>query len=610
MSGSRRSHTKSRNGCAQCKARRVRCNCIAPICSNCCRRRERCSFLDAEGSPTITSSSSATVSKLVRLQARAGPLCPTTRPATVDIDPKLVLPPPSPYCGYLLSIPALATTAYDGELLRHFATYTGLTLVIASTTVLRTMWLQVVPKLLTEHTFLHHMLLSISALHICSLRVPNPRPYFHLACFHFQRSSMLFRENVKTIGEDNWLPTLLFSAAVPVFHFYVPFAAQEWRITWPGMLGGTASRRLSSSLRTTSTRNTRSCGSTVTTGSSPGSVTSPPHNMLNPESSSPASSPASSSSASSPPHGPYPPKKDPQSPHSPEFNVLEALSILRSVNPVLEIIAPFLKRGRQRQGNDPSLPFGVNIAASGHDQLRRFAAQVQAQPASSFTAATKANMAAGAGIETSAGTYAASGPGGGVGAHRNHPILPNQEMPFWSPAFPYSSITPIQTPTGATKETLPATSTPPQIPPSLLSDIRSLQVQINSSPSLRPSSRSALVAALSQLQTWIRKTKGRPFTWRHLQVWLSLIPREFLELLESGSPEATAIFHVWCKVMVESPHSRTWYLGPWLRKALQETGGDGCRQRETRKTAEGGAAGGFEWTGELVARGSGLSKRV
>ncbi|KAI0877668.1 hypothetical protein GGS24DRAFT_446357 [Hypoxylon argillaceum] len=42
---SKRFHSKSRNGCGQCKRRRVRCNFQGPVCSNCHRRNEFCDYL-------------------------------------------------------------------------------------------------------------------------------------------------------------------------------------------------------------------------------------------------------------------------------------------------------------------------------------------------------------------------------------------------------------------------------------------------------------------------------------------------------------------------------------------------------------------------------------
>ncbi|KAI0382359.1 hypothetical protein F5Y04DRAFT_53588 [Hypomontagnella monticulosa] len=41
---SRQFHRKSRNGCLACRRRRVRCNLQAPICANCHRRNEPCSY--------------------------------------------------------------------------------------------------------------------------------------------------------------------------------------------------------------------------------------------------------------------------------------------------------------------------------------------------------------------------------------------------------------------------------------------------------------------------------------------------------------------------------------------------------------------------------------
>ncbi|KAI1116094.1 hypothetical protein F5Y14DRAFT_86022 [Nemania sp. NC0429] len=48
-SSSRRFHTKSRNGCGQCKKRRVKCDMTTPICSHCKRRREECDYRDRSG---------------------------------------------------------------------------------------------------------------------------------------------------------------------------------------------------------------------------------------------------------------------------------------------------------------------------------------------------------------------------------------------------------------------------------------------------------------------------------------------------------------------------------------------------------------------------------
>ncbi|KAI5363708.1 putative zn(2)-C6 fungal-type DNA-binding domain-containing protein [Septoria linicola] len=51
--GERKSHVKSRLGCIQCKARRVKCDEKHPTCSNCKRRQESCSYRNP--TPSIAS---------------------------------------------------------------------------------------------------------------------------------------------------------------------------------------------------------------------------------------------------------------------------------------------------------------------------------------------------------------------------------------------------------------------------------------------------------------------------------------------------------------------------------------------------------------------------
>lgn len=55
--GERKSHVKSRMGCSQCKARRVKCDEKHPACGNCRRRQEPCSYRNPE--PSVASSPDA-----------------------------------------------------------------------------------------------------------------------------------------------------------------------------------------------------------------------------------------------------------------------------------------------------------------------------------------------------------------------------------------------------------------------------------------------------------------------------------------------------------------------------------------------------------------------
>ncbi|KAF2123006.1 hypothetical protein BDV96DRAFT_561832 [Lophiotrema nucula] len=55
-SGSRKFHSKSRDGCRRCKARRVKCNLQRPMCGNCHRRNEACEYANI---PTTTHNTQA-----------------------------------------------------------------------------------------------------------------------------------------------------------------------------------------------------------------------------------------------------------------------------------------------------------------------------------------------------------------------------------------------------------------------------------------------------------------------------------------------------------------------------------------------------------------------
>ncbi|KAI9039831.1 Zn(II)2Cys6 transcription factor domain-containing protein [Aspergillus affinis] len=55
----RRAHTKSRNGCDQCKKRRVKCDERGPPCSNCISRELHCTYTKTSAARTVANSSSA-----------------------------------------------------------------------------------------------------------------------------------------------------------------------------------------------------------------------------------------------------------------------------------------------------------------------------------------------------------------------------------------------------------------------------------------------------------------------------------------------------------------------------------------------------------------------
>ncbi|KAH8831646.1 hypothetical protein DL96DRAFT_841631 [Flagelloscypha sp. PMI_526] len=136
----RKSHKKSRAGCMGCKARRVKCDEVRPICKSCSRRREPCVWHERSPDPLATILPDAASSSL-----------------KISVDHQLSLPPLSDF------------RIRDLELLHHWTTNTVLTLI---PDVLQTRYgFQVVlPQLAFQNEFLLHAIFAITSLHLHTLR--------------------------------------------------------------------------------------------------------------------------------------------------------------------------------------------------------------------------------------------------------------------------------------------------------------------------------------------------------------------------------------------------------------------------------------------------------
>ncbi|KAF2213658.1 hypothetical protein CERZMDRAFT_96489 [Cercospora zeae-maydis SCOH1-5] len=136
--GERKSHVKSRLGCSQCKARRVKCDEKHPSCGNCRRRQECCSYRNPE--PSIASSPDAN--------------------GTV------------PAANGLGSLPQLHLKQL--ELMHQFCTdtYTTLALMPQGPQVQQFE----IPRLAFQHSFLLDTVFAITSLHLASLR-PHEAPW-------------------------------------------------------------------------------------------------------------------------------------------------------------------------------------------------------------------------------------------------------------------------------------------------------------------------------------------------------------------------------------------------------------------------------------------------
>ncbi|PWY85574.1 C6 zinc finger domain protein [Aspergillus eucalypticola CBS 122712] len=181
---SRRSHTKSHHGCAQCKHRRIKCDEFRPICSSCHKKHIRCSF-EGEFTPQTLHHDFA---------------APRTR---VDLIPR----------NDSFQLPLL-----DLELLNHWHVATVRTLVHDKSTekVLR----EFVPQEALSHPFLMHSLLALSALHLSHHGpVDRRHKYTEAAMTHNNHSLSLCKPLLNNVTSGNCHALFAFACFVVMFSF-------------------------------------------------------------------------------------------------------------------------------------------------------------------------------------------------------------------------------------------------------------------------------------------------------------------------------------------------------------------------------------------------------
>ncbi|KAF6800992.1 C6 zinc finger domain-containing protein [Colletotrichum sojae] len=229
--GSRQYHGKTKNGCRQCKKRRVKvriarlsicapkpctrelflCDCVGPVCANCRRRQEHCSYLgllaDALNRENGGDKPSDTLTMVRRAAAVAAHA--SSRDALNT------------------SLPAEKLRADEAELKHHFLTEAWFTFSLQSDPRKCDVWSRWVPQLASRNVFIHQSMLSIAALHLCYLEPPDMKRYYSMACHHAIQASNYFRLAVPEVTEENWLATFVFAMCNGIFGYYRPFADEK-----------------------------------------------------------------------------------------------------------------------------------------------------------------------------------------------------------------------------------------------------------------------------------------------------------------------------------------------------------------------------------------------
>ncbi|OKL63313.1 hypothetical protein UA08_01806 [Talaromyces atroroseus] len=220
MGTSRKFHTKTRNGCTNCKRRRVKvagslfdhrglmlyilthqqCNLQAPQCHHCKRRGEECSFQSKDERPAAgdndfnknNSENRLSIARRQRPQSQLSNTLPSQWPSL----------------------------AIDHALLRwHYNALAADSLALLKEDPRRVelVWKGEVPLKSQQDPWLDSACMAISALHICHLQPPNPEDYYTAAFKNYHSAVVAFPKAVKDITPENSVAILSFSLLILMF---------------------------------------------------------------------------------------------------------------------------------------------------------------------------------------------------------------------------------------------------------------------------------------------------------------------------------------------------------------------------------------------------------
>ncbi|KAL2817684.1 hypothetical protein BDW59DRAFT_175406 [Aspergillus cavernicola] len=175
---SRRSHTKSRLGCGNCKKRRVKCDEKRPICGSCLQHSINCDFSAPASSPSEGSTPPRRYEfRQSKYQSFASP--PVQDGAKKNsVGVQCNMPPSSTGEG------TGAISMTDLHIFHHFVTSTYLT-IADETADPQKVWQIHVPRWGMSFPSIMHLILALSALHLAYLHPHLRQTYISQADEHF-----------------------------------------------------------------------------------------------------------------------------------------------------------------------------------------------------------------------------------------------------------------------------------------------------------------------------------------------------------------------------------------------------------------------------------------
>ncbi|CCX33328.1 Similar to Sterol regulatory element-binding protein ECM22; acc. no. Q05958 [Pyronema omphalodes CBS 100304] len=219
-----RPHKKSRTGCKTCRGRRVKCDEVHPICSNCARRELTCVY---DPPPRI---------EVQSLLSTPTPPPKPESPSYAFLNLFSIPPSPHPVFSHLDLTRLELFHQYSTETYRSFSNHEPWLPV----------WRDAVPKLCIEYPFVLYATLAISALHLSvkhSAKDPRRSQHYQvLATSYYNEASFALREALPR--RQSLEPNALFvtSSFIAIYVFACPAVAERHgsprALTWLPVLRG------------------------------------------------------------------------------------------------------------------------------------------------------------------------------------------------------------------------------------------------------------------------------------------------------------------------------------------------------------------------------------
>ncbi|KAH7153433.1 hypothetical protein EDB81DRAFT_868488 [Dactylonectria macrodidyma] len=220
-------HSKSRNGCTNCKRRRVKCDEMHPVCSNCQRHEFACSLSQAEAPSAIRT-------ELPYITTLVADLNPPSKGFHSDKErtstPLLPSYQPAPST-YLDPLPPEELSRRSLELMHHYSTITASTLSLRQDVAYACR--EAIPREGYKHSFASHGILALAAAHKAHL-IPNSRDvYLKLCDYHSMLGSKGFEYELQKPTEDNSMALFGFATLLILYSFTLPIRSTKQKLNNP-----------------------------------------------------------------------------------------------------------------------------------------------------------------------------------------------------------------------------------------------------------------------------------------------------------------------------------------------------------------------------------------